>query len=158
MRHTPSMVSPVPPLAPTGSLAWRQHNVGRLLNNAVRRFEDRVLAILAQQSLPHLAPSHINATRHLDLDGTRLTELARRAAMTKQSMSELVSQLVQLGIVARHPDPLDTRARQICFTPLGLRWLHAFGAAVAQAEAELCDCVGADAATQLTLALQRYTR
>jgi DNA-binding MarR family transcriptional regulator len=49
--------------------------------------------------------SQIHATRHLDVAGTRLTDMALRAAMTKQSMSELVCQLERRGMVTRRPDP-----------------------------------------------------
>lgn len=143
-----------PPLLP--ELTWRQDNLGRLLNQAVRRFETRVLELLAAQELPRLAPSHINATRHLDLDGTRLTELAQRAAMTKQSMSELVTQLERLGLVARHPDPSDTRARIIRFTPLGLEWLQAFGNAVTQAEQEFAALSGSGLLSTFKATLQTY--
>lgn len=141
---------------PLPAHTWRQDNLGRLLNQAVRRFEARVLELLAAQELPRLAPSHINATRHLDLAGTRLTELAQRAAMTKQSMSELIIQLERLGLVARHPDPSDTRARIIRFTPLGLNWLHAFGNAVAQAEQEFAALCGTSLLSTFKATLHTY--
>ena len=55
----------------------------------------------------------------IDDDGTRLTELAARADMTHQSMSQVVASLEQRGYVERRPDPTDRRARLVCLTPDG---------------------------------------
>jgi DNA-binding MarR family transcriptional regulator len=46
-------------------------------------------------------------------DGTRLTELAERAQVTKQTASLLVAALEREGLVERVPDPDDGRARLI---------------------------------------------
>ncbi len=52
-------------------------------------------------------------------DGSRLTELARKANMTPQSMAELVDELVDMGYVVRRPDPNDGRAKLIVLTKRG---------------------------------------
>lgn len=116
---------------------WRHDNIGRLLNNAVRRFEDRVLELMTAAGYEETRISHVNLTRNLDRDGTRITELASRAGMTKQAMSELVEQCEGIGLVRREIDPADKRARIIHFTRLGLQWLDAFSRAVDRAEQEM---------------------
>nr|WP_041756302.1 MarR family transcriptional regulator [Bradyrhizobium sp. ORS 278] len=126
----------VPPAARAGT-AWRRGNVGRLLNNAVRRFESRVLELMVASGHPESRIAHVSLTRNLDIEGTRLTELARRASMSKQAMGELVDQCAELGLVTRVADPDDGRARLVRFTPAGLTWLQAFGEAVDIAEAEM---------------------
>jgi len=125
-----------PPPGQTGA-AWRHSNIGRLLNNAVRRFESRVLELMAARGYGETRIAHVSLTRNLDIEGTRLTELARRAAMSKQAMGELVDQCADLGLVAREPDPHDRRARTVRFTPAGLTWLEAFRDAVDLAEREM---------------------
>jgi len=117
--------------------AWRHANVGRLLNNAVRRFEARVLELMSASGHVETRIAHVNLTRNLDVEGTRLTELARRASMSKQAMGELVDQCAELGLVDRLADPDDRRARIIKFTPDGLTWLDAFRDAVDVAEQEM---------------------
>jgi DNA-binding MarR family transcriptional regulator len=112
------------------------------LNNAVSRFESRVLELMSQSGHPRARISHISLTRNLDVDGTRVSELARRAGMTKQAMGELVSQCAVLGLVVTSADPSDRRARVVRFTPQGLRWLEAFRHAVDQAEREMREEVG----------------
>src|SRR6478609_2720864 len=49
----------------------------------------------------------------------RLTELAGYAGMTKQSVGEIVDDLVALGYVERIPDPQDRRAKLIRLTSKG---------------------------------------
>ena len=60
--------------------AWRRNNIGRRMNEAVRIFEGRIMQLLTEKGHTELTVAHINLTRNLDEDGTRLTELARRAA------------------------------------------------------------------------------
>lgn len=67
--------------------AWRHKNVGRLLHNSVRRLESRVFEILEEAGCGEVRISLLSITRNLDLTGTRITELARRADMTTQGMS-----------------------------------------------------------------------
>lgn len=137
---------------------WRHQNVGRLLNNAITRLENRVLDEMRKAGHGGLSLSHITITRNLDLSGTRATELARRADITKQSAGELIAQLETLGLVERLPDPEDRRAKIVCFTPAGLAWLTAFKQALEIAEQELAQEIGAASFAQLRKALIRYTQ
>jgi DNA-binding MarR family transcriptional regulator len=121
----------------THDYGWRARNPGRVLSNALRRFEERVLSLMSEAGYAQTRRPHVNLTRHLDLEGTRITELAKRAAMTNAAMTELIDQCEALGLVQRLQDPADGRVRLVCFTPSGLEWLDAFGRAVAQAETEM---------------------
>ena len=146
---------------------WRQAHLGRLLGHAMRRFDERVLALMTHDAEVPLALSnlaargqvgaaHIHITRHLALGGSRLTDLAASAGMSKQAMGDLVDQCEAWDLVKREPDPLDARARRIVFTPTGLLWLEAFRVAVAQAEAEFRAQVGQVVATVVALGLEAY--
>jgi DNA-binding MarR family transcriptional regulator len=117
--------------------AWRHANIGRLLNNAVRRFEARVLELMNEQGHAETRIAQLSLTRNLDVEGTRLTELARRASMSKQAMGELVDQCTELGLVDRVADPSDGRARIVKFTRAGLTWLNALRDAIDIAEREM---------------------
>lgn len=146
---------------------WRQTHLGRLLGHAMRRFDERVLFLMAgNEGVPlalanlasrdQISAAHVHITRHLALQGSRLTDLARAAGMSKQAMGDLVDQCTAWGLVQREPDPLDARARRVVFTPVGLAWLQAFKDAVAQAEAEFRAAVGKDVATVVALGLEAY--
>ncbi len=66
-----------------------------------------------------IRPGHGCVFRFMTGDGVRLTEIADRARMSKQSVGEVVADLEQLGYVERVPDPLDGRAKLIRFTAKG---------------------------------------
>lgn len=89
---------------------WRQTHLGRLLGHAMRRFDARVLQLMAASERAPLALSNLAArdkvgaaivhvTRHLPLTGARLTELAAWAGMSKQAMGDLVDQCVAWGLL-----------------------------------------------------------
>ncbi len=146
---------------------WRETHLGRLLGHAMRRFDARVLSLMANNDQVPLALSnlaardqisaaHIHITRHLSLQGSRLTELAQAAGMSKQAMGNLVNQCEAWGLVKRASDSRDGRARQVVFTEAGLAWLAAFQMAVAQAEEEFKASVGTEIATVVALGLEAY--
>lgn len=159
-------MSEIAPVTPAED-AWRQTHLGRLLGHAMRRFDARVLQLMARDvevplALSNLAArdkvgaAHIHITRHLSLAGDRLTDLAEKAGMTKQAMADLVMQCEAWGLVTREIDPHDARARHVRFTDAGLVWLRAFHDAVNQAEAEFREAVGEDVATVVALGLEAY--
>ena len=113
---------------------WRQAHLGRLLGHAMRRFDERVLALMTHDAEVPLALSnlaargqvgaaHIHITRHLALGGSRLTDLAASAGMSKQAMGDLVDQCAAWGLVRREADPQDARARRRDRSVLVEAWL-----------------------------------
>ena len=162
-----SSLVPAPVSPPADEENWRLTHLGRLLGHALRRFDERVLVLMARNvdvplALSNLAAraqvgaAHIHITRHLAVGGSRLTDLAHSAGMSKQAMGDLVDQCEAWGLVTRQPDPHDKRARTVVFTAAGLLWLQAFRDAVAQAEAEFRQAVGTDVATVVALGLEAY--
>ena len=158
---------PAPGSTPADQENWRLTHLGRLLGHALRRFDERVLVLMARNvdvplALSNLAAraqvgaAHIHITRHLAVGGSRLTDLAHSAGMSKQAMGDLVDQCEAWGLVTRAPDPHDRRARVVMFTASGLNWLQAFRTAVSQAEAEFRQAVGTDVATVVALGLEAY--
>lgn len=135
---------------------WRMHNIGRLLNDSIDHFEKRVLELMADAGYSEARMTHISLTRNLGLEGARLTELAQRASMTKQSMAQLVNQLAELDMVERRSDPKDGRARIIVFTTKGLSWLKAFRDAVHRAEQEMDEIIGSDNLQLIKSCLAQY--
>ena len=146
---------------------FRGAHLGHWMGQALQRFDARVLSLMARnEEVPlglsnlaargRLSASHIHITRHLALEGSRLTELAQCASMSKQAMGKMVEQCEAWGLVTRLADVRDARARRIVFTPVGLAWLQAFRQAVAQAEAELRAAVGTEVATVIAIGLEAY--
>lgn len=87
--------------------------VARLLDEEARR---RVARRTGQVSIRR---SHTALLPHLDLEGTRITDLAERMGISKQAVSQLVDDLEAAGVLAREPDPADARAKRVVFTERG---------------------------------------
>ena len=67
-----------------------------------------------------LKNSHNAVFATLDPAGSRAADMAAQTGMTRQSMGEIVRELVDLGIVAMAPDPRDRRAKLVTWTEHGL--------------------------------------
>jgi DNA-binding MarR family transcriptional regulator len=74
---------------------------------------------LKENGYEDVSPSHGWIFHHTKEEGSRVTELAAIAKITKQSMSALVSQLEKAGYVKKKDDPADRRAWLLVLTPKG---------------------------------------
>lgn len=87
-------------------------------------------------------PSHSAVFAQIKREGSRLTDLAKGANMTPQSMSELVAELVELGYVERKPDPTDGRAKLIVLTDRGNACIDAAQTTIQSLEDQLAAILG----------------
>lgn len=95
-------------------------SVAQLLFKAARLWNTwAVTQIQAQPGGEHFRLAHTALLPHLDLAGTRVTELARRLGTSKQATSQLLKEMQQLGLVEIQADPADRRARRAFFSPQG---------------------------------------
>lgn len=74
---------------------------------------------LEETGFGDIRPTHGCVFRFIQEEPLRLTELATLAGMTKQSIGEVIDNLVELGYAKRVPDPQDRRAKLICLTERG---------------------------------------
>ena len=85
-----------------------------------RLMVDELVRRLEADGYRGVPPAYHAVFENIDPEGTRLSDLAARADMTHQSMSELVAALERRGWVERtRPSPTDRRARLVCLTPEG---------------------------------------
>lgn len=94
-------------------------HLGILLREPYRIASARLHERFAERGHPEVRAPHGNVMQYLDADGTRVSVLAERAQMTKQSMAELVDHLERHGYVERVPDPADRRAKLVRATARG---------------------------------------
>src|SRR5262245_51077750 len=92
--------------------------VGRPLREAFLHLMDEVNAGIGEH-YDFATPALTRVLVLIDADGPRLTDLADRAQMTKQSMAELINRMEGIGLVERRPDPADGRAKLVFLTPFG---------------------------------------
>lgn len=88
-------------------------------------------------------------------EGTRLTELADRAQVTKQTASLLVAALEREGLVERVPDPADGRARLIRLSARGQEAAARAKEVVLGVEREWTEHLGPELSEQLREGLVR---
>jgi len=100
------------------SKVWhRPMQIGILLKIPFTRLDEILERRLQEMGFTDIRSAHHPVFQFLATEGTRLTELAQRANITKQSMGELVRHLEAHGYVERIPDPTDSRAQLIRRTP-----------------------------------------
>ncbi|HEV8420588.1 MAG TPA: MarR family transcriptional regulator [Actinomycetota bacterium] len=96
-------------------------DLSHLLLEAFRSLDREIEAALEDRGAGELRPSQAVALLLVDRAGTRLSDLAHRAAITKQAMMQLVDDLQEKGCVRRVPDTEDARAKMVRLTAKGLR-------------------------------------
>lgn len=93
-------------------------SLGVLLFLPYRHMEQRILDAVVAAGYP-VTLSQARVFQRIDADGSRLTDLAAAAQVTKQTAGFLVDQLAAAGFVERVLDPTDARARLVRITPRG---------------------------------------
>jgi DNA-binding MarR family transcriptional regulator len=102
----------------------KKDSVGQLLFRAARLFNEMALARVRERlGGPKVRASHTSLFPFVDLEGTRLTELAARMGVSKQAAGQLVGELEEMGVLERVPDPADGRAKLVRFSARGRRGL-----------------------------------
>src|ERR1700735_1730254 len=94
-------------------------NLGLLCYVAHRAMETRVFEAVAAAGFGDITTAQGRLFARIGPQGTRVTELAEHARITKQTAGFLVDQLERAGYVRRVPDPADARARLVRIAPRG---------------------------------------
>lgn len=114
-----------------------------------RLLDEAAVAQVAGAGAPTLRTSHTALLPHLDLEGTRLVDLAARVGISKQAVGQLVDDLESMGVVERVPDPEDGRARRVRFTRRGFQaLLHGVGV-LERLEQQLAAAIGRQTVDEL---------
>lgn len=124
--------------------AAKSASTAQLLFKCARLVNELALERLRLATGQALRPAHTALFPLIDLEGTRLTEIARRAGVSKQAVAPLVDELVAMGALEKVPDPSDGRARLLRFArgPDGRSGLLAGLALLGTLEAELQAALG----------------
>ncbi len=94
----------------------RSASATRLLLVCARAVSERANALARTRTgQQNLRAAHTNVLFHIDLEGSRLTDLATSLGVSKQTASEFVDDLVEMRVLERVSDPTDGRAKLIRF-------------------------------------------
>lgn len=138
----------------TRTISEEKTTLGSLLRLPYERLQEAVYARLAERGFPDVRPAHSTVFRTILPTGSRVSDLAERAQMTKQSMAYLVQSLADLGYVTIGPDPEDGRAKLVTPTTRGQAVWAALIDLSAEVETEAAGIIGPErlAALRATLA------
>ena len=140
----------------TEPLIPQRRPIPALLNEvkvaAVRKLFQR----LEQEGFEEVREGHGCVFGFIDIEnGSRLTELAERAGLTKQAVGEAASELERLGYAERLPDPTDKRAKIIKLTPTGVEACLTGRRIFAEIEREWAEQFGEELIVKLREAAER---
>jgi DNA-binding MarR family transcriptional regulator len=101
----------------TGAGALTRSNVGFLLAKASQHWNELLHEHFAAAGYPEVRPAYGSLLIPLyEEDGLRQGELARRAQLSKQTMTTMARALERAGLVERQADPEDARATRLYLT------------------------------------------
>ena len=112
------------------------------MSYAIARLHQRVFAGITERVAPYgLTALQFTTLSVLSRHGAPLStsQLARRAFMTPQSMSEVIHALERKGLIKRNPHPKHRRTLPATLTAKGRRVLAACDAAVSEFEDAMLD-------------------
>jgi DNA-binding MarR family transcriptional regulator len=153
------MESPQRKIPPKQELVLAEGDTSRitlpaLMDLAVEAMYADFRNLLEESGITDVRPTHGCVFRFIHGDGMRLTELASRAGLTKQSVGEIVDDLADLGYLERYPDPTDRRAKLIRLTDKGLATQRVGFSLFAKLEEDWADAFGPDRIAALRTLLE----
>ena len=127
----------------------QRQELGILLFVANRELERRAHDAVVAAGITDITVAQARVAARIGPDGSRVSDLAEQARVTKQSAAFLVEQLEAAGYVERVPDPTDRRARLVRLTTRARRVAEVADAEVQRVLAEWADHVGEERLRQV---------
>ncbi len=116
--------------------------LGALLRSPYRKLAKRLYAEMAASGFREIRQSHSVVFRHIAPEGSRLTDLAEIAGLTKQSMAYLIGHLAKHSYVKIFTDSADGRAKLVQLTKRGNSFIESLLKASLRLEDEVGEKMG----------------
>lgn len=91
-----------------------------LVHRANRALQNDMVREANRRGNPEIKQAFNSVFATLPKDGARATDMAAEAGITRQSMGEIIREMVDLGLLEMRPDPQDRRAKLVTWTKKGL--------------------------------------
>ena len=115
-----------------------------LVGRAYREMRADMLREAHRRGYDFIRQAHNDVFATLPLEGARASDMAARAGITRQSMGEIIRELVDLGLLEMRPDPVDGRAKIVTFTDAGLEFSRGGLERIVELEQRFADELGAE--------------
>jgi DNA-binding MarR family transcriptional regulator len=105
--------------------ALKRQSVAQLLFKCARLVNEQAIARVNQGGglAPPLRAAHTALFPHLSSEGIRGADLAKKLGVTKQAISQLITELEDWGVIEQVADPEDGRAKLVRLTARGQQGL-----------------------------------
>lgn len=135
--------------------AKKRASTAQLLFKCARLLNERAIRTVRERTGRPVRVAHTLLLPHIDFEGVRSTELARRLGVSKQAVGQLVDELVEMRIVERVADPDDGRAKLVRFSARGRRSILDGLGVLGEIERDMEAALGRSAFAALHAALER---
>lgn len=152
MTNVPGEPKVVKPL--TNPVMERAMPLGTLLSSAARRLGADLDEALESAGFADVRTAHTVVFQFIDPAGSRLSDLAESAGMTKQAMGELVRHLEAHGYVTVTPDSSDRRTKRVMLTDAGWRVIEIGVRVIDDYDQRLDEAIGSEAVQSLRSILE----
>jgi DNA-binding MarR family transcriptional regulator len=130
-------------------------NLGFLLAKASQHWNELLAERFAARGFAEVRPSYGSVLLPLfEQDGLRMGEIARRARLSKQTMTTLVRLCERDGLVVRERDAQDARAFRVRLSPRGRRFRPVAASVLAELDERVRASLGARQHDALARALK----
>ena len=126
-----------------------------LVERAERALVTDLVAAAADRGFPEVRASHNAVFATLQSEGSRVSDMAARAGITKQSLAAIVKDLEAAGLVTVSPDPVDGRAKLVTYTDRGLECARGGASYLRELEDALATTIGRERLDDLREMLDR---
>ena len=92
-----------------------------LVYRAYKAMEADMVSAAHRAGHPGIKRTHNAVFATLRPQGLRAVDMAAQMGITRQSLGEVVREMVDLGILEMRPDPTDRRAKLVTYSEEGLR-------------------------------------
>jgi DNA-binding MarR family transcriptional regulator len=148
----------MPASEPTAGSALSRDDLGFLLAKATQRWNELLAARFAAAGYSDIRPSYGSVLLPLfEQDGLRMGELARRARLSKQTMTAMIRRLERDGLIERRTDPSDARASLIFLTERSRRFKPVAAATLGELDALTRRCLGPQRIAAAKTVLRKLT-
>lgn len=93
-----------------------------IVDRAHRALQTHMVREAHSRGRTDIKPAHNAVFARLGAEGARAADMAAQNGITRQSMGEIVRDMVDIGLLEMTPDPEDRRAKLVRFTDEGLRF------------------------------------
>jgi DNA-binding MarR family transcriptional regulator len=141
----------------SGPRATRE-NLGFLLAKASQRWNELLQKAFAREGFPEVRASYGSVLLPLfEEDGLRIGEIARRARLSKQTMTTMVRLVERDGLVERRADEGDRRATRVHLTTRGRRLIPVAESILSELDERTRGALGARRSSDVAAALAKLS-